>query len=95
MRFHEELHGVLQQVAESPKATGIVAAATTSLGLASFTDILRGALSVAAVLAGLIATTILARVNWVKFRNEEIKNRILTKQAGELGIDLTRDEEED
>lgn len=95
MKFQSELQSAVQQLAESPKVTGIVAAATTSVGLASYTDLIRGALSVVAVLAGIFATAILARVNWIKYRNEELKNRILTKQATELGIDLTKDEEEE
>jgi hypothetical protein len=88
MKYLDELHVMVQEMADSQKATAIIAATTTSVGLFTAVDLLRGAASVAAVIIGMIATGILARLNWVRVRNEELNNAILRKQAADMGIDL-------
>lgn len=92
MKFLSELQATAQQLVENPKTTGVVATVTASLGMASFADVLKGAVGFAAVVAGLIATILLGRVHWINFENEKINNRMLRKQAADMGIDLSKDE---
>lgn len=95
MRYLSELQSVALQAIESPKATALVAGSTTAAGLASFADLIHGMFSTSAIIAGVIATALLARVHWKKYQNEVLKNRILRKQAESLGIDLLTEDEED
>lgn len=95
MNYLSELQGVAQQVVENPKVQLAVAGGTAAAGLISYTDFVHGVLSVSAIVAGLVATGILGHLNLKKCRNEELKNRILRKQAEGLGIDLAIEDEEE
>lgn len=92
MNYLNELQSVAQDVVGSPKVLATVAGATASLGMVGLSDLMRGALSASAILAGIIATILLGRVHWAKYKNERLKNRILRRQLSELGETVGDDE---
>lgn len=92
MNWQSELQHVATRVAESPKTTAAASAFSTAAGVASFQQWITGLGSTMAVFAGLIGVLVLARLNWIKSRNEEIRGRILREKAVELGIDLEDEE---
>jgi len=85
MNYREELQAAVEAVATNPKVTMGVSAATASLGVASAAEIISGVLSGLAILAGIIATTLLARVHWALYKNHVLQNKILRQQFIELG----------
>lgn len=92
MNWQSELQLVAQRVIESPKTTAAASAFSTAAGVATFQQWITGVASTMAVFAGLIGVLVLARLNWIKSRNEEIRGRILREKAVELGIDLEGEE---
>lgn len=91
MNFRDELQSAVAEMASNPKVLGGVSAATTSLGLASVTEVISGALSMLAITSGIIATILLGRVHWALYKNHMLQNKILRKQALDAGIDLDKD----
>lgn len=91
MRYPEELQLAVNEVASNPKISATVSVATASLGTAWFADLIQGTFSIAAIISGVIATVFLIRVHWITFKNRSLENKILRKQALDLGIDLTKD----
>lgn len=87
-----ELGDIAEEMMSGPKVTVSVAAATTSAGVASLADIMSGALSWAALAAGLIATVLLSRVHFIRYKNEVLQNKIFRAQLRELGGDPDKDE---
>lgn len=87
MSLNEELRNAAAEIASSPKVLGGVSAATTSLGLASITDVITGSLAIVATSAGIIATFLLGRVHWAAYKNHMLQNKILRKQLIEVGGD--------
>jgi hypothetical protein len=87
-----ELGAIAEEMMSGPKVTVSVAAATTSAGVASLADIMSGALSWAALAAGLIATILLSRVHFIRYKNEVLQNKIFRAQLRELGGDPDKDE---
>lgn len=87
MSLGEELQNIATQVVNSPKVFGGVSAATTSLGIASMTQLITGALGLVATAAGIIATVLLGRVHWAAYKNEMLQNKILRKQLIDAGGD--------
>lgn len=92
MNFKDELQSAAEAVASNPKVLGGVAAATTSLGAASWTDVISGGLSMMAIIAGIIATTLLGRVHWAAYKNHILQNKIFRQQLIALGGDPDKDE---
>lgn len=86
MNYANEFQSALDQVIQSPKTLATISVATASMGAASFTDVARGALSLLAILAGVIATLLLCRVHWAKYKNERLQNRILRQQLLDMGV---------
>lgn len=92
MNLNEELRSAAESVASNPKVLGGVSAATASLGVASMTQMISGVLSLLAIVAGIIATGLLGRVHWALYKNHVLQNKILRKQAFDVGIDPDKDE---
>lgn len=92
MNFKSEFNAVLEAVVNSPKMLGGVGAATTSLGVSSMVGVISGALSMLAIIAGIIATFLLGRVHWAAYKNHMIQNKIFRKQLIELGGDPDKDD---
>jgi hypothetical protein len=92
VNWKNELHNAVEAVIASPKLTAGVSAATTSLGLASAADYISGAMSFMAILAGIIATMLLGRVHFAKYKNEVVHNKILRRQLIALGGDPDKDD---
>lgn len=91
MNFLDGLQSTLHEVASNPKVATAVSVTTATLGAASFADLIQGFLSCVAIAAGVIATILLARVHWVTGKNRDLENKILRKQAENLGIDLSKE----
>lgn len=92
MNFRDELIAAAEAVASNPKVTVGVSMATSSLGVASATELISGALSGAAILSGIVATVLLGRVHWTNQKNLAIQNQILRRQLQEMGGDPDLDE---
>jgi hypothetical protein len=95
-----ELQSVLDKIAESPKSTVAASTFSTAAGVATAAQWLTGMAAGLAVFAGLIATIILARLNWLKgeqakqeIENQRLRNQVLRKKAVDLGIEIEDDEE--
>lgn len=93
MSLQDELKNAVLEAANNPKVAAAVTTATTSLGLASITDVINGALAFAAMVAGLIVTVLLGRVHWASYKTQQLHNMILRRQLRELGGDPDKDEE--
>jgi hypothetical protein len=93
MSLPDELKSAVLSAANNPKVAASVTTATTSLGFASITDLISGALALAAMIAGLIVTVLLGRVHWASYKTQSLHNMILRRQLRELGGDPDRDEE--
>ncbi len=93
MKLNDALHAVVQATAESPKLSAVVSTATASLGVASAMEVISGALSTLALLAGIVASTVLARVHWQLYKNHVLQNKIFRQQLKELGGDPDEDED--
>lgn len=91
MSLSDELQSAATEIASNPKILAGVSAATTSLGVASMTEVISGALSMLAIVAGIIATVLLGRVHWALYKNHMLQNKILRKQAIDAGIDPDKD----
>lgn len=91
MNLQDALQSTIHAAASSPKVATAVSTATATLGAASFADLIQGPLSCLAIIAGVIATFLLGRVHWMTGKNRDLENKILRKQAQDLGIDLTKD----
>jgi hypothetical protein len=92
MNFRNELLSAAETVASNPKVSAGVSAVTTGLGVASATEWISGPLSSVAILAGIIATVMLARVHWETHKNQVLQNKILRKELIKLGGDPDADE---
>ena len=84
MNYSDEFHVAVEAVASSPKLLAGVSAATTSLGVASFADLISGALSGLAILTGVIASMLLGRVHWISYKNQVLQNKILLRQLRDI-----------
>ncbi len=93
MSLQDELKNAVIDAANNPKVAATVTTATTSLGVASITDLISGALAVLAMVAGLIVTILLGRVHWASYRTQQLHNMILRRQLRELGGDPDKDED--
>lgn len=87
MNLRSELQSAVQEAASNPKVASTVQVATATLGAASFADLIQGFLSVLAIISGVIATLLLARVHWMTGRQRDLEYQILKKQARDLGIE--------
>lgn len=87
MNWSAELSAIAEEAASNPKVTAMVATTTTSLGIANLANVFDGLLSWAAVAAGLVATVLLARVHFAKYKNEVVQNKILRLQLKGMGGD--------
>lgn len=92
MNYKDELQTVAEAVASNPKVLGGVATATSSLGVASLTDVISGTMSMVGLFFGIIATLLLGRVHWANYKNLIIQNKILRKQYIAQGGDPDKDE---
>lgn len=90
-----ELQSVGRQLLESPKTTVSMSAISTALGIANYSDLIHGIFAGLAFIVSLSATAFLARYHWIKSNNEEIRGKILRKQAEGMGIDLASITEDD
>lgn len=93
MSLRDELLDAAEALISSPKLMAGVSAATTSLGLASATELISGVMSSLAILAGIVATFLLGRVHFAKYKNEMVTNKILRRQLIALGGDPDKDDE--
>lgn len=91
MKFQDELQAAMETVASNPKLSATVSVSTASLGTAWFADLIQGTFSIIAIISGVIATIFLIRVHWMTYKNRTLENKILRKQALDLGIDITKD----
>jgi hypothetical protein len=92
MNWLEELRAMMERASESSKATGAVVTYTTASGTAAMLQWITGIGAAIAVFAGLAATLILARLNWIRGENERIRGDILRKKL--QGADIPLDEDE-
>jgi len=90
------LQTTLDRIVESPKTTVAASMFSTTAGVAAASQWLTGLAAGLAVFAGLIATIILARLNWIKgehakleVENQKIRNQLLKKKAHDLGMDIS------
>jgi multisubunit Na+/H+ antiporter MnhF subunit len=97
--WREGLQIAIDRVLESPKTTVAASTFSTTMGIATASQWITGVIGWLAALAGLIATIILARFNWLKgehakleVENQKLKNEMLRKKAAELGIDIDDEE---
>lgn len=93
MSLQDELKGAVLNAANNPKVAASITTATTSLGVASITDLINGALAVLAMVAGLVVTILLGRVHWASYNTQRLHNMILRRQLRELGGDPDKDDE--
>lgn len=91
MQFPVELQDAIETVANNPKVAGTVSVATAAGGAAWLTDLIQSTVSMVAILTGVIATVFLIRVHWMTYKNRSLENKILRKQASDLGIDLSNE----
>ena len=87
MNLRSEFQSAVQEAASNPKVASTVQVATATLWAASFADLIQGVLSVLAIISGVIATLLLARVHWMTGRQRDLEYQILKKQARDLGIE--------
>lgn len=87
MNLRTELQSAVQEAASNPKVSSAIQVATATLGAASFAELIQGFLSVVAIISGVIATLLLARVHWMTGRQRDLEYQILKKQARDLGIE--------
>ncbi len=87
MSFQNELSEAVQSAASNPKVMTVVSGATTALGAAGITDMLRGPLFLVATCAGIAATALLGRVHWATYKNQILQTKILRRQLADLGVD--------
>ncbi len=92
MNYRDELMSAAEAMASNPKVLATVAGATSSLGVATWNELISGVLSGAAIMSGIIATILLGRVHWVSYKNQVIQNKIFRKQLRDLGGDPDSDE---
>lgn len=90
MIWSEELQTVGENVLNSPRLTASVATATTSLGLASITEVIHGTLSTCAILAGIVATVLLMRKHWIDYKNAVVQNKILVRQLEKMDAEAEK-----
>lgn len=77
---------MIETVVESPLTLKIVGWGTSSLGLAVYLEAVRGFFTWAAMVAGLVATGMLIMLQWAKFKNERLQNKIFRDELAKRGI---------
>jgi hypothetical protein len=91
MNYGEELQtgaqALVETVVTSPRLLGGAIAGTTSLSIANALEMFQGTLSACGIVTGMIATVLLARVHWIKYKNEVVQNKILTAQLASMGAE--------
>ena len=85
MNWLEEFPSMLADLINSPRLFAAVGSTTAALGALSFTEIIHGAFSGFAVLAGTAATVLLARNHIIEFKNKKLQNQILRHQVKAIG----------
>jgi hypothetical protein len=93
MNWQRELQSAVSEAASNPKLTGAISTATASLGVASFTDLITGALAVLATVAGTVVTILLGRVHLASYRTQQLQNKLLRQQLISMGGDPDKDDE--
>lgn len=91
MSLKNELKSMVQEAASNPKVASTVQVTTATLGAASFADLIQGVLSTMAIISGVIATLLLARVHWMTGRQRDLEYKMLKKKARDMGIDVPKD----
>jgi FlaG/FlaF family flagellin (archaellin) len=61
--------------------------------VASFTDLITGALAVLATVAGTVVTILLGRVHLASYRTQQLQNKLLRQQLISMGGDPDKDDE--
>lgn len=95
MLLLSELQEAAKHLVDDPRVNGAVPTATMFSGFVSMTNEFGGVVSITVSIIGAIATLLLARLNWIKYKNEMIRNRILVEQAAGMGIDVLKIEDEE
>jgi len=84
MIWQNELQHVASEVVNSPRLLAASAATTSALSIAEIANIVTGWITTSGILLGAVATALLIRVHWVKYKNEVITNRLLLRQLADL-----------
>ncbi len=77
MSEHEALRGAVETIASNPKVAAGIGVTTAAMGFAETLAAVNSVLGTVAIIAGIVATLLVVRVNWVN-------GKLLQKQLDKL-----------
>ncbi len=77
MSEHEALRGAVETIASNPKVAAGIGVTTAAMGFAETLAAVNSFLGTIAIIAGIVATVLVVRVNWVN-------GKLLQKQLDKL-----------